>query len=167
MTKETSAVVRKWSLLYLLLFFFRHWVMFSSLQPHEAQHARLPCPSPTPRAYSNSCALSRWCHPTISSSVVPFSSRPQSFCNARDEGSTPGSGRSPGGGSGNPLQYSCLENPVDRRARGPETAGRDWATKHAFSVLRHSESVLEIFFYILFSLVVDPRMFNTAACPLP
>ena len=47
--------------------------------PHGLQHTRLPCPSPTPRAYSNSCLLSRWCHPTISSSVVPFSSCLQSF----------------------------------------------------------------------------------------
>ena len=51
----------------------------SHVQPHGLQHARLPCPSPTPRAYSNSCPLSRWCHPTISSSVVPFSSHLQSF----------------------------------------------------------------------------------------
>ena len=54
-------------------------VMSDSLRPHGLQHARLPCPSPTPRAYSNSCPLSRWCHPTISSSVIPFSSRFQSF----------------------------------------------------------------------------------------
>ena len=47
--------------------------MSDSLRPHGLQHARLPCPSPTPRAYSNSCPLSRCCHPTISSSVVPFS----------------------------------------------------------------------------------------------
>ena len=46
----------------------------NSLWPHELQHTRLPCPSPTPRACSNSCPLNRWCHPTISSSVVPFSS---------------------------------------------------------------------------------------------
>ena len=46
---------------------------------HGRQHTRLPCPSPAPGAYSNSCPLSRWCHPTISSSVVPFSSCPQSF----------------------------------------------------------------------------------------
>ena len=54
-------------------------VMCNFLWPHGLQHARLPCPSPTPRAYSNSCPLSRWCHPTISSSVVPFSSCLQSF----------------------------------------------------------------------------------------
>ena len=54
-------------------------VMSDSLQPHGLQHARPPCPSPTPRVYSNSCPLSRWCHPTISSSVVPISSCLQSF----------------------------------------------------------------------------------------
>ena len=51
----------------------------NSLQPHGLQQARPPCPSPTPRVYSNSCQLSPWCHPTISSSVVPFSSHLQSF----------------------------------------------------------------------------------------
>ena len=54
-------------------------VMSNSLKLHGPQHARLPCPSPTPGAYSNLCSLSRWCHPTISSSVVPFSFCPQSF----------------------------------------------------------------------------------------
>ena len=54
-------------------------VMSNSLWPHELQHTRPPCPSPTPGAYPHSCPLSRWCHPTISSSVVPFSSCPQSF----------------------------------------------------------------------------------------
>ena len=53
--------------------------MSDSLRPHGLQHARLPCPSPTPTACSNSCPLSRWCHSTISSSVVPFSSCLQSF----------------------------------------------------------------------------------------
>ena len=50
-----------------------------SLQPHQPQHARPPCPSPTPAVYPNSCPLSQWCHLIISSSVVPFSSCPQSF----------------------------------------------------------------------------------------
>ena len=53
--------------------------MSKSLRPHESQHARPPCPSPTPRVYPNLCLSSQWCHPTISSSVVPFSSCPQSF----------------------------------------------------------------------------------------
>ena len=54
-------------------------VMSNSLQLHELQHARPPCPSPTPGAHPNSCPSSRWCHPAISSSVVPFSSCPQSL----------------------------------------------------------------------------------------
>ena len=53
--------------------------MSDSLRPHGLQHARPPCPSPTPRVYSNSCPLSQWCHPSISSSVIPFSSCLQSF----------------------------------------------------------------------------------------
>ena len=58
---------------------FSHSVVSDSLQPHESQHARPPCPSPTPRLYSNTCPSSRWCHSTNSSSVVPFSACPQSF----------------------------------------------------------------------------------------
>ena len=53
--------------------------MSDSLRPHGPQHARLPCPSPTPGVYLNSCPSSRWCHPTISFSVIPFSSHLQSF----------------------------------------------------------------------------------------
>ena len=58
---------------------FRHSVVSDSLQPHESQHTRPPCPSPTPRVHPNSCLSSRWCHPVISSSVIPFSSCPQSL----------------------------------------------------------------------------------------
>ena len=68
------------------LLLFSCSVLSDSLRPHGLQHARLPCPSPTPRVYSNSCPLTRWCHPTISPSVVPFSSCLQSF---------PASGSSP------------------------------------------------------------------------
>ena len=57
---------------------FSHSVVSDSLQPHGLHHTRLPCPSPTPKAYSRSCPLSQWCHPTISSSIVPFSSCLQS-----------------------------------------------------------------------------------------
>ena len=53
--------------------------MSSSLRPHGLHHTRLPCPSPTPGVHPNSCPSRRWCHPTISSSVIPFSSRLQSF----------------------------------------------------------------------------------------
>ena len=58
---------------------FSHSVVSDSLRPHGLQHARLPCPSPTPGACLNSCLSSRWCHPTIPSSVVPFFSCLQSF----------------------------------------------------------------------------------------
>ena len=58
---------------------FSRSVVFDSLRPRGLQHARPPCLSPTPRVYPNSCPLSRWCHPTISSSVVPFSFCLQSF----------------------------------------------------------------------------------------
>ena len=77
-----------WLLLPLTYFFFSNpicsvqfscSVMSDCLQPHGLQYARLPCPSPTPGAYSNSCPYSRWYHPTISSSVVPFFSCLQSL----------------------------------------------------------------------------------------
>ena len=58
---------------------FSHSVMSDSLQPHGPQHSRPPCPSPTPGVHPNPCPLSWWCHPTILSSVIPFSSCPQSF----------------------------------------------------------------------------------------
>ena len=60
-------------------FQFSRSVVSDSLWPHELQHTRSPCPSPTSGVYPNSCPLSWWCHPAISSSVVPFSSHPQSF----------------------------------------------------------------------------------------
>ena len=167
--------------------------MSDSLWPHGLQHARLPCPSPTPGACSNSCPLNRWCHPTISSSVVPFSSCLQSFpasgsfptsqffesgsqsirasasislqmflfffsgiedsyrvsqmvlvvknmpANAgdiRDAGLIPGWGRSLGGGSGNPLQYSCLENPMDGEPGGLQSIGMQ-RVGHCWSDLAH------------------------------
>ena len=56
---------------------FSRSVVSDSLWPHESQHTRPPCPSPTPGVHSNLCPSSRWCHPTISSSVIPFSSCPQ------------------------------------------------------------------------------------------
>ena len=58
---------------------FNHSVVSNSLWPYESQHARPPCPSPSPGVHSNSCPSSRWCHPAIWSSVIPFSSCPQSL----------------------------------------------------------------------------------------
>ena len=141
---------RSWvSLVFFLL--FSSSGMSDSLWPHELKHARLQCPSLSPRDYSNSCPSSRWCHPTISSSITPFFC-PQSF---QAQGSFPVSWLFPAGGQsigvsasalpmniqswfplgltgregkGNPLQYSCLENPVDR--------GAWWAAVHGVSSRR-------------------------------
>ena len=77
-----EALLFHWQYLWETLFSsvqFSHSVMSDSLWPHELQHARPPCPSPTPGVYWDSCPLSQWCHPAISSSVVPFSSCPQSL----------------------------------------------------------------------------------------
>ena len=65
--------------LYHLSVQFNFSVMSNALRPHQLKHARPSCPSPTPGVYSNSCPLSQWCHPTISPSVLPFSSHLQSF----------------------------------------------------------------------------------------
>ena len=66
-------------MVYLSVNQFSRSVVSNSLQPHEPQHARPPCPLPTPGVHPNSCSSSWWCHPTISSSFFPFSSCPQSF----------------------------------------------------------------------------------------
>ena len=71
------------SSLHILSLQFSRSVVSDSLRPHELQHPRSPCPSPTPRVHPNPCPLSWWCHPTISSSVFPFSSCPQSFPESR------------------------------------------------------------------------------------
>ena len=77
--KHLSEGVENWALHWSTSVHFSLSVMSDSLRPHGLQHARFPCLSPPPGACSNSCLSSRWCHPTISSSVVPFSSCLQSF----------------------------------------------------------------------------------------
>ena len=72
-------MVRKTGANYWMSVQFSHSVVSDSLQPNESQHARPPCPSPTPEVCPNSRPSSRWCYPAISSSVVPFSSCPQSL----------------------------------------------------------------------------------------
>ena len=64
---------------------FSHWVVSDSLQPHGLQHARPPCPSPTPGVHSNPCSSSRWCHPAMSSSVISFSCHQVKSCNSELE----------------------------------------------------------------------------------
>ena len=90
--------------------------MSDSLWPHESQHARPPCPSPTPRVYSNSCPSSRWCHPVISSSVVPFSSWPQPL---PESGSFPMSQLFTSGGQSIGVSASASVLPVNTQDWSP------------------------------------------------
>ena len=91
-------------------------VMSDSLWPHGLQHTRLPCPSPTPRACSNSCPLSRWCHPTISSSVIPCSSCLQSF---PASGSSQMSQLFPSGGQSTGVSASISVLPINTQNWSP------------------------------------------------
>ena len=91
-------------------------VMSDSLWPHGLQHARPPCPSPTPGAYSHSCPSTRWCHPTISSSVLPFSSRLHSFPTS---GSLPVSRFFPSGGQSFGVSASASVLPMNIQGWSP------------------------------------------------
>ena len=71
-------ILKKWTVTFSSVQ-FSHSVVSNPLWPHESQHVRPPCPSPTPRVHLNSCPSSRWCYPVISSSVISFSSCPQSL----------------------------------------------------------------------------------------
>ena len=77
--QKSSYFIKMYNMVCVICIQFSHSVMSDFLRPLGLQHTRPPCPSPTPGAYSNSCPLSQWCHPNISSSVVPFSSHLQSF----------------------------------------------------------------------------------------
>ena len=101
---------------------FSHSVMSDSLWPHESQQDRPPCPSPTPRVYSNSCPLSWWCHPAISSSVVPFSSCPQSLSAS---GSFPMSQLFPWGGQSIGVSASASVFPMNTQDWYP-LGWNDW-----------------------------------------
>ena len=96
------------------LLLFSHSFMFDSLWPHGLQHTRLPCASLSPRVCSNSRPLSQWCHPTISSSVVPFSSCPRSF---PASGSFPISWLFPSGGQSIGASASVLPMNIHGTAR--------------------------------------------------
>ena len=78
-SQYSEYVIQKVNLLFKVSVQFSRSIVSDSLRPHEPQNTRPPCPSPTPRVYPNLCPLCWWCHPTISSSVVPFSSCAQSF----------------------------------------------------------------------------------------
>ena len=95
---------------------FSHSVMSDSLWPHESQHAGPPCPSPTPGVHSNLHTSSRWCHPAISSSVIPFSSCPQSL---PASGSFPMSQLFPWGGQSTGVSASTSVLPMNTQDWSP------------------------------------------------
>ena len=95
---------------------FSRSVVSASLRPHESQHARPPCPSPTPRVHPNPCLSSQWCHSTTSSSVVTFSSCPQSF---PASGSFPMSQLFVSGGQNIGVSASASVLPMNTQDRSP------------------------------------------------
>ena len=101
---------------------FSHSVLSDSLRPHESQYAMPPCPSQTPTVYSNSGPSSQWCHPTISSSVIPFSSCPQSL---PASGSFPMSQLFTSGGQSIGVSASASVLPMNTRDWSP-SGWTDW-----------------------------------------
>ena len=119
---------------------FSRSVVSDSLWPHESQHARPPCPSPTPRVHSDSRPSSPWCHPAISSSVVPFSSCPQSLPASE---SFPVSHLFPGGGQS--IGVSALASVLPKNTQGLISFRMDWLDLLAVqgtlrSLLQHHSS---------------------------
>ena len=127
---------------------FSHSVVSKSLWPHGLQHTRPPCPSPSPRACSNSCPVSRWCHPTISSSVIPFSCR-QSFPTS---GSFPMSQLFTSGGQSIGASASASVLPMNIQGWSPLGLTGPCCPRHiTFKYL-----IWEFFFLFLFSSLPPP-----------
>ena len=122
---------------------FSRTVVSDSLQSHESQHVRPPCPSPTPGVYSNSCPSSRWCHPAISSSVVPFSSCPQSL---PAWGSFPTSQLFTWGGQSIGVSASASVPPMNTQDWSPSgrTGWISLQSKGLSSLLQHHSSKVSI-----------------------
>ena len=123
---------------------FSRSVVSDSLQPHEAQHARSPCPSPIPRVYSNSHRSSQWCHPAILSSVVSFSSCPQSL---PASGSFPVSQLFAWGGQSTGVSASVSVLPMNTQDWSPLgwTGWISLQSKGLKSLLQHHSSKASIF----------------------
>jgi len=111
---------------------FSRSVMSDSLWPHESQHARPPCPSPTPGLHPNSCTSSQWCHPAISSSVVPFSSCPQPL---PASGSFPMSQLFASGGQSIGVSASASVLPVNTQDQSP-LGWTGWISMHSKGLSR-------------------------------
>ena len=147
MTKDTNQYECR-NLTYFSLFHkfsvqFSRSVVSNSLRPHELQHARPPCPSPTPGVHSNSCPSSQWCHPAISSSVIPFSSCPQSL---PASGSFPMSQLFAWGGQSIGVSTSASVLPMNTQDWSP-LEGTSWISlqsKGLTSLLQHHSSKASI-----------------------
>ena len=126
--------------------------MSDSFQTHGRQHAKPLCPSPTPRAYSNSCPLSRWCHPAISSSVVPFSSCPQSL---PASGSFPMSWFFTWSSQSTGVSDSTWVVPINIQEWSPLgwTGWISLQSKGFSSLLQHHSSKVSLLWYSAFSMV--------------
>ena len=121
---------------------FSRSVVSDSLRPHESQHARPPCPSPTPGVHSDSCASSQWCHPAISSSVVPFSSCLQSFPTS---GSFPMSQHFAWGGQSTGVSTSTSVLPMNTQNWSPRMDWLDLAVQGTLkSLTQHHSSKASI-----------------------
>ena len=132
---------------------FSRSVVSDSLRPHESQHTCPPCPSPTPGVHSNSCPSSQWCHPAISSSVIPYSSCPQSF---PASGSFPMSQLFPWGGQSIGLSIS-----PSNEHRGVVSFRMDWLGLLAVqgtlkSLLQHHSSKASILQHSTFFMALNP-----------
>ena len=115
---------------------FSHSVVSNSLQPHGLQHSRPPCPSPTPWVYSNSCPLSQWCHPTISSSVIPFSSCLQSF---PESGSFQMIQLFASGGQSIRVSASALEKCKSKPQWGTTSQQSEWPSSKSLQIINDGE----------------------------
>ena len=139
---------------------FSRSVVSDSLRPHEPQHSRPPCPSPTPEVYPNSCPSSQWCHPTISSSVVSFS-RPQSF---PASGSFPMSQLFTSGGQS--LGVSASISVLPMNTQGLISFRMDWLDLFAVqgslkSLLQHHSSKASILRHSAFFIVQLSHPYTT------
>ena len=135
----------------------------NSLQPHGLQHTRLPCPSPTPRTRSNSCPLSRWCHPTISSSVVPFSSCLQSF---PASGSFPMSQLFSSGGQSIGVSATASVLPMNIQDWFP-LGWTGWISLQAKGLLQHHSSKASILWCSAFFTVQLSHPYMTTGKTIP
>ena len=131
--------------------------MSNCLRPHESQHARPPCPSPTPGVYSNPCPSSWWCHPTISSSVVPFSSCPQPL---PASGSFPMSQLLAWGGQSTGVSASASVLPMNTQDWSP-LGWTGWISLQSKSLLQHYSSNASIFRHSAFFTVQLSHPYTT------